>query len=261
MPLFGAYVADKYLGRFKTICWALAIAIVGHIILIISATPTVIVHSENSLACFLIGLIIMGVGTGSFKPNISPMIAEQLPLTKMVVVHLPSGERVIVDPTVTQSRVYHYFYLFINIGALVGQVAMVYCEKYVGFWLSFLLPTLMLCICPFVLWWAKDKYVSAPPAGSVLGKSVGLFLLGNKGRWHLNPVKTFRHLNDGTFWEGVKPSAILPENRPSWMTFDDQWVDEVKRGFAACSVFCWVPLYCKYSLNSLTTMTCWSTTI
>jgi len=27
------------------------------------------------------------------------------------------------------------------------------------------------------------------------------------------------------------------------MTFDDQWVDEVARGFAACSVFLWVPLY------------------
>jgi POT family proton-dependent oligopeptide transporter len=27
------------------------------------------------------------------------------------------------------------------------------------------------------------------------------------------------------------------------MTFDDQWVDEVRRGFLACSVFCWYPLY------------------
>lgn len=27
------------------------------------------------------------------------------------------------------------------------------------------------------------------------------------------------------------------------MTFDDQWVDEVGRGFAACSVFLWLPLY------------------
>lgn len=59
----------------------------------------------------------MGIGTGAFKSNISPLIAEQLPLTKMVARDLPSGERVIVDPTVTQSRVYHYFYLFINIGA------------------------------------------------------------------------------------------------------------------------------------------------
>ena len=28
------------------------------------------------------------------------------------------------------------------------------------------------------------------------------------------------------------------------MTFDDQWVDEVKRGFKACAVFCWFPIYC-----------------
>lgn len=27
------------------------------------------------------------------------------------------------------------------------------------------------------------------------------------------------------------------------MTFDDAWVDEVRRGFAACAVFCYFPLY------------------
>lgn len=57
------------------------------------------------------------------------------------------GERVIMDPAVTISRVYLYFYLMINIGSLVGSIGMVYAEKYVGFWLSFLLPTLMLCVC------------------------------------------------------------------------------------------------------------------
>jgi POT family proton-dependent oligopeptide transporter len=242
-PLFGAYVADTYLGRYKTIAWALGIAIAGHIILTMSAIPTVITHPSNSLACFLIGLIIMGVGTGAFKSNISPLIAEQLPLTKMVTRDLPSGERVIVDPTVTQSRVYHYFYLFINVGALIGQIGMVYAEKWVGFWLSFLLPTLMLCLCPLVVWWGRKRYVRTPPNGSVLGKAVAIFLLANKGRWSLNPVATYHRLYDGTFWENVKPSAIEPENRPSWMTFDDAWVDEVRRGFAACSVFLWFPLY------------------
>lgn len=29
------------------------------------------------------------------------------------------------------------------------------------------------------------------------------------------------------------------------MTFDDQWVDQVRRGFKACSVFLWYPLYCE----------------
>lgn len=32
------------------------------------------------------------------------------------------------------------------------------------------------------------------------------------------------------------------------MTFDDQWVDEVRRGFKACGVFVWFPLYCEFSL-------------
>jgi len=243
MPLFGAWVADSYLGRYKTICWALGIAITGHIILTVSAVPPVIVHADNSLACFLIGLIIMGVGTGAFKSNISPLIAEQLPLTKMIIRELPSGERVIIDPTVTQSRVYHYFYLFINIGALVGQIGMVYAEKWVGYWLAYLLPTILLCLCPLVVLWGRNRYIRTPPSGSVLGKATALFLLGNKGRWHFNPVTTYKHLHDGSFWENVKPSHIEPANRPSWMTFDDAWVDEVRRGFAACSVFLWFPLY------------------
>lgn len=67
-----------------------------------------------------------------------------------------------------------------------------------------------------------------------------------KGRWSANPVVAYRNLNDGTFWEKVKPSQIAAADRPSWMTFDDQWVDEVMRGFKACKVFLWYPLYCRF---------------
>ncbi|KAG9245409.1 POT family-domain-containing protein [Calycina marina] len=242
-PLLGAYVADAYFGRYRTICMALVIAIFGHVILVISAIPPVITKPQNSLAAFIIGLLIMGVGTGAFKPNISPLIAEQLPMTKMTIKTTKGGERVIVDPAVTSSRVYHYFYLFINIGALVGQIGMVYSEKYVGFWLAYLLPTLMLCICPLVMWYGRDRYTRTPPTGSVLSKAVKLFLRANKGCWSINPVTTYKRLHDGMFWERVKPSAIASSQRPSWMTFDDHWVDEVSRGFAACSVFLWYPLY------------------
>ena len=120
---------------------------------------------------------------------------------------------------------------------------MVYAEKYVGYWLSFLLPTLLFLLCPLVLVACRKKYVRTPPQGSVLGKATKLFLRANRGRWSLNPVATYKRLHDGTFWESVKPSNIEPAMRPAWMTFDDQWVDEVGRGFAACSVFLWYPLY------------------
>ncbi|KAL2162609.1 hypothetical protein VTH06DRAFT_6445 [Thermothelomyces fergusii] len=243
MPLFGAYVADSFLGRYRTIGAALGVDILGHIILIVSGLPPVIQHPNGALGAFIVGLILMGVGTGGFKPNINPLIVEQLDLERMVVKTLPSGERVIVDPATTASRVYHYFYFFINVGALCGQLSMVYCEHYVGFWLSFTLPTILLCLCPLVLLWGRRRYKRVPPQGSVLGRAFRLFVLANKGRWSINPVKTYRRLHDGTFWENVKPSRFDPATKPKWMDFNDAWVDEVRRGFNACGVFLWYPLF------------------
>lgn len=248
MPLFGAYIADTYWGRYKTISVALAIAIVGHVLLIVSAVPDVIENPKGSIGCFAVALIVMGVGTGAFKANISPLVAEQYTGSKMRIQTTESGERIIVDPSLTASRIYMWFYLMINIGALIGQISMVYAEKYVGFWLSFTLPTLVLSVCPLVMWWGRDKYVRSPPSGSVLGKAVSLWVLGMKGRWSINPVATYRNMNDGTFWEKVKPSNFAGAEKPKWMTFDDQWADEVRRGFKACTVFLWFPIYCEFLL-------------
>lgn len=190
MPLFGAYVADNYLGRFKTIAFALAIDLVGYVVLVISAIPPVIKNPNGSIAVFIIGIITMGFGTGGFKPRVNPLIVDQFEMDVMTVKTLKTGERVIVDPAVTASRVYHYFYMFINIGALCGQIGMVYCEHYVGFWLSFLLPTAILCLCPLVMMYGRKRYKRVEPQGSVLGKAFKLFGIANKGRWSINPVKT-----------------------------------------------------------------------
>jgi len=45
------------------------------------------------------------------------------------------------------------------------------------------------------------------------------------------------------FWENAKPSNIADGDIPGWMRFDDEWVDEVRRGFKACTVFLWYPIY------------------
>jgi POT family proton-dependent oligopeptide transporter len=105
-PLLGAYLADTYWGRYKTIVWAVVVALVGHVLLIISALPSVIEKSNSALGVFIIAVIVMGVGTGGFKSNISPLIAEQYRKTKLTVREGKGGERVIVDPTMTASRIY-----------------------------------------------------------------------------------------------------------------------------------------------------------
>ncbi|KAI5782814.1 MFS peptide transporter [Pyronema domesticum] len=243
MPLFGAYMADEYWGRYKTIMVAIAVAIVGHIILILSAIPSIITHPTNSITCFSIGLVIMGIGVGGFKSNISPLIAEQYKQVTLQVKTLPSGERVILDPTLTVSRIYMYFYMMINIGALCGSVGMVYAEKYVGFWLSYTLPTLLFLFCPMIMYLCRNKYEKSPPTGSVTTKSMKIWGMAMRGRWSINPVTTYHNMHADDFWERVKPSNIPAAERPDWMTFDDEWVDQVRRGFYACKVFLWYPLY------------------
>lgn len=119
---------------------------------------------------------------------------------------------------------------------------MVFAEKYVGFWLAYTLPTIMFLFCPMVLFYCKSKYRLTPPNGSVVGKAFKLVALGSKGRVSINPIRTFQNFKNGSFWEDVKPSKF-GANKPAWMTFDDAWVDEVRRGFKACKVFLFYPLY------------------
>lgn len=104
---------------------AIGIAIIGHILLIICAIPSVISNSSASYGVLVIAIIVMGLGTGVFKSNISPLIAEQITDKHLRVKTLGSGEQVLVDPAMTVSRIMMYFYLLINAGALSGQIGMV----------------------------------------------------------------------------------------------------------------------------------------
>lgn len=151
----------------------------GHILIVVSAIPSVIVAPHSAaLAPFIIGLIFFGIGVGFFKVNISPLIAEQYEAQqpRATIKTLASGERVIVDPIMTISVIYMRFYFFINVGSLVGQISMAYAERYVGYWLSFTLPTLLFLLCPFVMLYCRKRYVRLPPTGSVFGKAVRTYI-------------------------------------------------------------------------------------
>ncbi len=140
----------------------------------------------------------MGLGTGGFKSNISPLIAEQYKDERPYVRTNKLGKKEIVDPAATTARIYIYFYLLINIGSLTGSLAMVYAEHYVGFWLSFLLPTIVFCMCPAILFFFKKHYTLHPPTGSVMTKAWKLIALAFKGKWSLNPATTYALSRDFT---------------------------------------------------------------
>jgi POT family proton-dependent oligopeptide transporter len=104
------------------------VSTIGHVILTASAAPSVIVKTDAAFGAFIVGLLTLCVGTGFFKANISPLLAEQNTDTRMRV-EVRKGERVIVDPAVTYSRIFLYFYFCINIGSVAGQISMVFTEK------------------------------------------------------------------------------------------------------------------------------------
>ncbi|TPR02094.1 hypothetical protein CAN33_0042585 [Aspergillus niger] len=167
---------------------------------------------------------------------------QQYKETRLFIKTIPkTGERVIVDPAQTITRIFLYFYFMINVGSLIGSVAMVYAEKYVGYWLAFLLPTIMFGICPIVLFFCRKRYTVTPPTGSVVTKAFQLWSLALRGQWSWNPVTFYHRCKSTEFWDSVKPSRLA--NKPTWMTFDDQWVEEVRRAVKACAVFAWYPLY------------------
>jgi POT family proton-dependent oligopeptide transporter len=105
-PLGGAWLADEYFGRYLTIQYANIIAVIGHILLIFSAIPQVITKPDTAIAIFSVGLVIMGIGTGGFKSNISPLIAEQYKDQKAYVRVRKNGKKEIVDPATTTARIY-----------------------------------------------------------------------------------------------------------------------------------------------------------
>jgi POT family proton-dependent oligopeptide transporter len=67
MPIVGGWIADEFWGRLKTVQVSITIAMLGHVILVISALPPVIKHPKPALGCFSIGLVIFGIGVGGFK--------------------------------------------------------------------------------------------------------------------------------------------------------------------------------------------------
>ncbi|KAF7290408.1 putative peptide transporter ptr2 [Mycena chlorophos] len=236
-PFLGAYIADVYLGRFATVSIAVFIALAGHAILIVAALPGVIEKPDTSLLFFLVALVVMGLGTGLFKANIAPLVGEQYRRTKLFVAVTERGEKVLVDPALTVSRIYLYFYLMINIGSLVGQIGMTYSEKYVGFWLAYTLPTIVFLLCPLILLAGRKRYASSqrPTGESVLVTFARLVQFA----WRRSSFGG----RGSSFWDAAKPSTIALGRRPEWMTFDDAWVDEVRRGVDACRVFMWFPVY------------------
>lgn len=109
-PILGAVVSDSFLGKYSTIKWSSLIYMVGIVILFLTSLPWSI-EAGAAMPGLVAAMIIIGLGTGGIKSNVSPLIAEQVRSTKPFVKTLRGGEKVIVDPELTVQRIYMVFYM------------------------------------------------------------------------------------------------------------------------------------------------------
>ncbi|KAI9268786.1 POT family-domain-containing protein [Sporodiniella umbellata] len=228
-PILGAVIADQYLGKYRTILTFSVIYFIGLIILTATASPMGI-QNGAAFPGFIVGIIIIGLGTGGIKSNVSPLVAEQYQGKSPYIRTTEKGERVIVTPQATYQKIFNMFYWGINVGSL-SAVATTELEKNVGFWPAYLLPTLMFIPGIAIIFLGRKRYVQNPPRGSVFVEAGKLF-------WY-----SLFKVKGGL--EACKPSnlAIDYPDLASRATWDDVFVDELRRTLRACIVFCWFPIY------------------
>ncbi|CAG8641797.1 43868_t:CDS:2 [Gigaspora margarita] len=226
-PIFGAILADQYIGRYNTIVMFCGVYMVGLVILTLTAIPAAIV-ANASLPGLIIATVIIGLGTGGIKCNVPPMAGEQNTCTKPYVKTLKSGEKVVVDPELTTQSIFHWFYLAINIGAL-SPVITTNIEKYHSFWLAYLIPLLMFFFAISVLLTGKNKLIKKPPNGSAL----------------LNCFRVIRvACSHNRSLDNAKPSNMTANDKvKERVTWDDDFVDQVRLGLQTIRVCLFFPVY------------------
>lgn len=197
----------------------------GLLILVLTSLP-VSLQNGAGMGGFIAAILVIGIGTGGVKANVSPLIADQYTRKRMAVKTLSTGERVIIDPAVTIQRIYLVFYCCINFGSL-SLLATPYMERDIGFWSAYL-----LCLCMFMLGFVclvlgRKKYIVRPPQGSIITdafKAIGIMI-------------KYRNMD--------APKATYQEEfgRKHATPWDDIFIDELKRALQACKIFLFYPIY------------------
>jgi dipeptide/tripeptide permease len=177
--------------------------------------------------------------SGLFKPNLFPVILDQDTQKGLIIKTLKTGERVIQDPEVSAQQLALAYYGLVNVGAFF-QVATSYSEKYVGYWLAYLLPGIIYFLLPALLWGCYKYVIKKPPAGSDLGRFFRVLGTSIKRNG-------FKHFGKASYLDDARHSVLAAQGITTLsgkkITWNEGFVEDVRRTLEACQIFLFFPLY------------------
>jgi proton-dependent oligopeptide transporter, POT family len=177
-PLIGGYLADRFIGTRRSLVIGAIIISLGHFSLAV-----------ESMVTFYLGLALVIIGTGFFKPNVSTMVGQIY----------PAG-----DPR--RDGGFTIFYMGINLGAFIAPLICGWLGQRIGWHYGFGAAGVGMVLGLIVYLWGRDRYLpgigvraTSPKAAAaavdvtktnpmhgVIGAAIGLavgFAIG-RGDWY-----------------------------------------------------------------------------
>ncbi len=153
-PLFGAIIADRLLGKYRTIFWVSLIYCAGHAVLAVAGRMGALGEFEAAEASMFLGLGSIAVASGGIKPCVSANVGDQFTSANAHLV----------------PKVYQVFYFMINYGSFFSTLLTPLLLRYCGAEVAFGVPGVLMAVATFIFWLGRHKFVRVPPSpGGRLG--------------------------------------------------------------------------------------------
>jgi POT family proton-dependent oligopeptide transporter len=137
--LGGAWLADRFAGRYRTVLWLSAGYVAGH----------AVIASFESREGLYAGLALIAVGSGGIKPCVSAFVGDQFR----------------ADDQPFLAKVYSLFYWIVNLGSASSNLLIPVLRREFGPRLAFAVPGVLMAIALLVFWAGRRHYVVTPPTG------------------------------------------------------------------------------------------------
>lgn len=145
MPLFGAWLSDRIIGRYHTILWVSLFYCAGHGVLACSDFAGGV---HGKMICLYTGLALIAFGSGGIKPCVSAFMGDQF---KPEQSHL-------------LQKAYGAFYWSINLGSFFSFLVIPWIKDRHGYSLAFAVPGVLMGIATWIFWLGTKRYVRVPPS-------------------------------------------------------------------------------------------------